>query len=228
MDRLCAVAASTGGQHSPIRAMEKLEGGFSKVLLFSKEDGSEIVAKIPFPIAGPPKYTTASEVAVLQYRKTAKSIRLLLCLRLMVSLSAVHRYTQVPVPKILAWNSDPSNPVGAEYIIMQKAPGIQLFKRWDEMSDWDQLCVVKQLTKLEGEMAKIRFPANGSLYLCESMAGDDTHTALDRDVDPSGKFCIGPSCERGWYAKGETTSQSSRFNRGPCEYTLISAKDLPS
>jgi hypothetical protein len=70
VDRLCEVAASTGGQkYSPVRAIEKMEGGFSKALLLYKEDGSEIVAKIPFPIAGPPKYTTASEVAVLEYRK---------------------------------------------------------------------------------------------------------------------------------------------------------------
>jgi hypothetical protein len=70
VDRLCEIAASTGGQkYSPVRAIAKMEGGFSKALLLRKQDGSEIIAKIPFPIAGPPKYTTASEVAVLQYRK---------------------------------------------------------------------------------------------------------------------------------------------------------------
>lgn len=66
MDRLCAVAASTG-QHSRVCAIEKMEGGFSKALLLAKEDGSEVVAKIPCPIAGPPRYTTAAEVAVLEY-----------------------------------------------------------------------------------------------------------------------------------------------------------------
>lgn len=44
-----------------------MEGGFSKALLLRKQDGSEMIAKIPFAIAGPPKYTTASEVAVLRY-----------------------------------------------------------------------------------------------------------------------------------------------------------------
>jgi hypothetical protein len=73
VDRLCAVAASTGEQHSPVRAVEKMEGGFSKALLLRKEDGNEIVAKIPFRIAGPPKYTTASEVAVLEYRENVLS-----------------------------------------------------------------------------------------------------------------------------------------------------------
>jgi hypothetical protein len=69
LDQLCTIAASVGGPLSPIRTIEKLEGGFSKALLMRKEDGSEMIVKIPFSIAGPPKYTTASEVAVLQYRK---------------------------------------------------------------------------------------------------------------------------------------------------------------
>lgn len=124
-----------------------MEGGCSKALLLRKEDGSEIIAKIPFSIAGPPKHTTASEVAVLQYLKIAKSIKMVLYLRL-ISLVAVHTHTQVPVPKVLAWSSDPSNPVGAEYIIMEKASGIQLFKTWGAINEYDQFCLVKQLTKL--------------------------------------------------------------------------------
>lgn len=61
--------ASSVGHDSPICAIEKLEGGFSKALLLRKADGSELIAKMPFSIAGPPKYTTASEVAVLRFRK---------------------------------------------------------------------------------------------------------------------------------------------------------------
>ncbi|KAH3909625.1 hypothetical protein HBH56_158950 [Parastagonospora nodorum] len=195
VDRLCAVAASTGSQRSsPVRSIEKLEGGFSKALLLCKEDRSELIAKLPFTIAGPPKYTTASEVAVLQYLRA---------------------HTQVPVPKVLAWNSDPLNPVGSEYIIMEKAPGIQLYKVWAEMSDWDQLCVVKHLTKLEGEITEIRFPASGSLYLRESMSENDKYVALDHKLDPSERFCIGPSCERGWHPSGKIASVQSRLNRGP-------------
>lgn len=43
-----------------------MENAFGKILLLIKEDGSELVAKLPY--AGPSKYTTASEAAVLQYR----------------------------------------------------------------------------------------------------------------------------------------------------------------
>jgi hypothetical protein len=70
VDQLCAIAADVGGYHSPICTIEKMEGRFSKALLLRRKDGSEIVAKIPFLIAGPAKYTTASKVAVHKYCKT--------------------------------------------------------------------------------------------------------------------------------------------------------------
>jgi hypothetical protein len=139
-----------------------MEGGFSRALLLHKEDKSEIIAKIPFPIAGPPKYTTGSEVAVLQYRMLSTFIYML-CVLTKVPIT-VHAHTRVPVPKILAWSCDASNPVGAEYIMMEKAPGVQLFERWDKISERDKFGLVRQLTKLEGEMAEIRLPASGSLY----------------------------------------------------------------
>ncbi|CAN9147239.1 unnamed protein product [Alternaria alternata] len=143
VDQLCAVAATTDGKHSPVCAIEKMEGGFSKALLLRKEDGTEVVAKIPCAIAGPLKYTTASEVAILRY---------------------------FPVPKVLAWNADASNPVGAEYIIMTKAPGVQLFKVWGDMDELDRIQVVRQLAEFEDEMTDIRFPASGSLYLRQTLS----------------------------------------------------------
>ncbi|KAH3943357.1 hypothetical protein HBH53_176480 [Parastagonospora nodorum] len=197
VDQLCSVAASAGGPLSPIQAIEKLEGGFSKALLMRKEDEREIVAKIPFPIAGPPKYTTASEVAVLYY---------------------LQAHTSIPVPRVLAWSSDPSNPVGAEYIIMEKASGVQLFNTWGTMSDSDRFELVQHITELEGELASICFPASGSLYLRESLAKDEAQFELSRDADPSQKFCIGPSCERQWNSQSEedtTIVPSTNFDRGP-------------
>lgn len=48
-------------------------------------------------------------------------------------------HTTVPVPIVLAWSSDASNPVGSEYTVMDKAAGIQLFRVWDKMDDSKQL-----------------------------------------------------------------------------------------
>ncbi|ORY17472.1 hypothetical protein BCR34DRAFT_610932 [Clohesyomyces aquaticus] len=86
---------------------------------------------------------------------------------------------------------------------------------WGDVSEFDIFSLVGHLTKLEGKMARIRFPANESLYLCETMADDDTFVALYRDVDPLGEFCIGPSCERGWYPDGMTAPLPAHINRGP-------------
>jgi len=48
--------------------MTKLpEGNFNKTLLLEMEDGREVIAKLPNPNAGRPYYTTASEVATMDY-----------------------------------------------------------------------------------------------------------------------------------------------------------------
>ncbi|PPJ50234.1 hypothetical protein CBER1_07207 [Cercospora berteroae] len=191
VDELCSLASRIGSK-SAIREIEKLEGGFSKALLLKKTDGSELVAKLPFKIAGPSHYTTASEVAVLQY---------------------VSQHTEVPVPKVLAWNSDASNAIGSEYVIMEKAPGVQLNKIWADMPDYDHFVLIKNLCALESQLAAIEFPAHGSLYLRESLKSNDGPVPLEPSSDPDGRFCIGPSCERAWdEAKGDLRHKGPWLN----------------
>lgn len=100
-------------------------------------------------------------------------------------------HTTVPAPKLLAWCADPSNPVGAEYIIMEKAPGIQLFKVWDDIKEFDRLKLIKSLTQLENQFAVTRFPAYGSLYFRHSISKASERIFLDPSVDPTGSFCVG-------------------------------------
>lgn len=46
--------------------MKKLaEGGFNRVFLLTMDDGIEVIAKIPYPLAVPKYFTTESEVATL-------------------------------------------------------------------------------------------------------------------------------------------------------------------
>ncbi|RMD45109.1 hypothetical protein DV735_g117, partial [Chaetothyriales sp. CBS 134920] len=185
LDQLCAAAAVATGQKTPVRHVEKMEGGYCKALLLHFEDGQQVVAKVQTPFAGPPKYTTAAEVAVLQF---------------------VKMYTHIPVPKVLGWSSDASNPVGAEYIFMEKAPGAQLFEKYGEMSELQKFTVLERLTELESELTKFRFPVYGSLYLRESMSPTDKFENLSQDLDPAQLFCIGPSCEREWHRQGKNLS----------------------
>nr|ADI24944.1 unknown [Penicillium aethiopicum] len=153
-----------------------MEGGFSKALTVRTLDGGEYIVKIPCPNAGRPMYCTASEVAVLDF---------------------VRKFTTIPVPKVLAWSANSTNPVGAEYIVMERVPGVQMFKKWDEMGEINRLAIIKRLTQWERELAEIPFPAFGSLYHKGSL-GDHESIPLDPSVDPEGLFCIGPSCDSHW------------------------------
>lgn len=121
------------------------------------------------------------------------------------------------MPEVFAWSSDVSNPVGAEYIIMEKAPGVQLFKVWDTISDRAKLTVVEKLTKLEKELASIQFPALGSLYLSESHTPGLKQAALPAIIDASGSYFVGPSCDRSWLLDRDADVIENELSSGPCK-----------
>ncbi|KFY81622.1 hypothetical protein V500_11237 [Pseudogymnoascus sp. VKM F-4518 (FW-2643)] len=174
VDALCDVSAAAGPEPSPVTAIEKMEGGFAKAFLIKRKNGTEVIAK-PCRNVGPPKLTTASEVAVLQYIK---------------------QNTDLPVPSVYSWSSDILNPVRAEYIVMEKAKGVQLFQRWGEMKQLSKMELIKSLTKLENQLASIRFPAYGSLLILR-----------------------GPSCERAYML--QISDNSMDVDKGP--WSSISA-----
>lgn len=132
----------------------------------------------------------------------------------------VQKHTTIPVPRVLAWSSDMSNAVGAEYIIMERVPGVQIFKKWDEMGESNRVSIIKRLTQWERELSEIQFPAYGSLYFKISL-NDTEMIPLDSSIDPQGEFCIGPSCDSSWFIQGSHQLPSG-FLCGPCMYCLSS------
>ena len=191
-----------------------MEGGFSEVLLLKKEDGSELIAKIPCPNAGPPSYVTASEAAVMEYGKKMVYFHLS---RRIAHVALVRTHTTVPLPRAYTWNSNPSNPVGAEYVLMEKARGIQLFKVWDQMDDASRFRLMIELVKLERQLTSIKFPASGSLYFRKSMVNEVHSVELPRESDPESLYCIGLSCDRSWWP---TPSREAIRHHGPCKYSF--------
>lgn len=63
---LCQKVVRLSGA-SAVTACEKMEGGFSRVFIFTLDNEKRVVAKLPFIHAGPRKLTTASEVATMKY-----------------------------------------------------------------------------------------------------------------------------------------------------------------
>ena len=61
------VAAESVGAATCTEMTKLGEGGFNKVFLLKLDNGSTVIARIPNPNAGPPVYTTASEVATMEF-----------------------------------------------------------------------------------------------------------------------------------------------------------------
>ncbi|PIA89672.1 Altered inheritance of mitochondria protein 9, mitochondrial [Cercospora beticola] len=169
------------------------DGLHNKALLMTMDDGKEVVVKLPNPNAGRPHFTTASEVATLDFIRSCMSI---------------------PVPKVLSWSSKAeSNPVGAEYIIMEKANGVSLESVWPRMKLADRLTIMKTLVEYQKLWASTPFPAYGSLYYDSDLSSDTHSVPCESQASFSGAaFVIGPSEGRDWIDDGRMLIE---FDRGP-------------
>ncbi|KAL5395434.1 hypothetical protein PMIN03_013022 [Paraphaeosphaeria minitans] len=135
-------------------------------------DGRQFIARLPNPNAGRPHYTTASEVATMDY---------------------VRDRLQIPVPKVLAYSTQAStNGIGAEYIIMEKCPGIELGRLWDGISGKQRIDIIRQLATFSARLSKARFPYYGSLYYAR-----DIPDIRGTEVDDT--FSVGPTTSRTWF-----------------------------
>lgn len=75
MDALIHVAEEAAGQGSVCVNVSKLpEGNSNKVFVVTMEDGKQLIVKLPNPNSGPVHYTTASEVATMQFVRTSSPL----------------------------------------------------------------------------------------------------------------------------------------------------------
>lgn len=200
---LCPGAAS-------ISSCEKKEGGFNRVFIFTTDNGRRLVARLPFPIAGPPKITTQSEVATIRY---GKSIISRMAHLLTQAFDVVQAKTSIPVPKILDWCDNASTSIGTEYIIMEHADGVQLQDMWPRMNEIQRITCINAIYQTIKDIANLEFPAYGSLYHTDMDLKFTTKIPLDQD------FCIGPHCGVIYwdYKPSEPRyRQNTRLNQGPC------------
>ena len=87
--------------------MEKIAESLNRVFLVTFQNGQQVIVRIPTPISGPSHFSTASEVATMDFL----------------------RRLGIPVPIVLAWSSRAqSTEVESEFIIMEKVDGLPLIK----------------------------------------------------------------------------------------------------
>lgn len=66
---LCQKAINSSPGAKEILKGVKVEGNFNRAFILHLDNGSRVVARIPFSVAGPPRLVTNSEVATIAYSK---------------------------------------------------------------------------------------------------------------------------------------------------------------
>ncbi|KAF2247950.1 hypothetical protein BU26DRAFT_519748 [Trematosphaeria pertusa] len=167
------------------------EGGFNRVFILVLQDGFELIAKIPYHISRPEYYATASEAATLTFL----------------------RLQGLPVPEVYSYSATAESPVGAEYILMERAPGICLASRWLDLQDLEIRRLAHSFVELEKRLFQIPFSATGSLYFKKDIPyGLQAPLYREERTAEADRFCIGPIADyMFWYGK----RTGLKLNRGP-------------
>lgn len=92
---------------------------------------------------------------------------------------------KLPVPEVLTYSATSDNPIGAEYILMERVEEESLFSRWlslttDEVKDFRT-----QIADMERKIFDSHFPAYGSLYYKKDLDREPQIPAVE-------SFVIGP------------------------------------
>lgn len=184
--KLQDLAARSVNATSCVNMIKLPEGSHNKCFLFKMDNDVQVVARIPNPFL-PRKIETASEVATLDFLRNELNI---------------------PVPKVYAWSNSMDEDVGVEYIIMEKAPGVELAKCWPTMDVSDKVDIVSQLATIQAKMSSVDWKYYGSLYYRDGRA-------RCRDVPGfCERFSIGPITSFDFW---EQERMSMEKYQGPCE-----------
>jgi predicted Ser/Thr protein kinase len=116
------------------------QGGFNKVYIVSSAD-QEVVARVALPVM--PKDKTLSEVAVLNW---------------------VRQNTSLPVPRVLAYDADRFNPIGFEWIAMEKAEGKPWREVWKDLDKSARETIVRQVAHFCADTFRLQMRGIGNIY----------------------------------------------------------------
>ncbi|KAF2868450.1 phosphotransferase enzyme family protein [Massariosphaeria phaeospora] len=151
-----------------------VEGGFNRVLQATLNDDRKVLARIPFRITAPAHYATASEAATL----------------------TLLRQHSIPVPKVLGYSCTSANPVGTEYLLLEKLEGKPLSDTWFSLEPEVLTSITKQIVDIEVRYMSIPFPASGSLYFDNDLTTEKMVPVQDSE---RGKIIVGPLATYAWW-----------------------------
>ena len=100
---------------------------------------------------------------------------------------------------------------------MEKMPGVELEKLWEDITGREKYEIVKQVVGFEKIFASTRFGSYGSLYYAQDVSNVAANEILFTNEDglemQSSQFAIGPTNNRMFFDEGRGTIH---IDRGPC------------
>ena len=130
----------------------------------------------------------------------------------------IRNILKTPAPKVYAWNSRSDNTVGAEYIIMEKMPGTQLYHVWNSMKLVEKMQLRLNLAQLQKAWLSASFSQFGGLYYAKDLGCKPSKFYLYTDEQGEKKhdsrFAIGPTTGRDWF---DCERKELKIDRGPCK-----------
>lgn len=149
----------------------------------------------------------------------------------MATMEFVRRRTTIPVPNPVAWSSSAANPLGFEWCLLEKAPGVELRNVWRTMPWEEKLRVVDQIAGIMVQLWDVanKFDEIGSVYFEDSTreasgfrtkSDDPTFWRENGEIRPftaagqisESGFYIGTSVDPAFFSGRRCYLQS---NRGP-------------
>lgn len=123
-------------QHLDIRTEEICtvsffaSGAFNKLYLVSITTTNPLLMRVSLPVH--PHHKTRGEVATLQW---------------------VRDNTEIPVPKVVAFQDSNENEIGFEWILMELMPGTPVYRRWRTMSMEQKVALTNRIAEFEAQLA---------------------------------------------------------------------------
>ena len=120
----------------------------------------------------------------------------------------------IPAPRILTWSTNSNNPIGAEYIIEERAAGERLDKLWYRWPLNSKFGVVSEIVKIEQQLASTAFTSLGSIYFKADVPTGDILSKLPAQSSNTERYRMGPLVTDNlsyW------SSNASNLDRGPCK-----------
>ncbi|KAL7629798.1 hypothetical protein AAE478_001321 [Parahypoxylon ruwenzoriense] len=119
------------------------DGVYNKIYTVSY-DQKRFIMRVSLPVC--PKIKTESEVATLQW---------------------IYGNTNLPVPKVKCYDSSRDNPLGFEWILMDRMYGVPLSQCWNSVTQGAKERIVKQIAAYAAVAFERQFRGIGSIYPSE-------------------------------------------------------------